>query len=115
MNVLCEKCEFIFDRARNILTGDETADKPEPSFWSIKEWKNLALSSSCHLCTILYHAVRDDKDAKVILEDPCVDTKLHWTFDQVGTILCFQMKSSSLRDYVRIPLRVVNPSALHCT
>ncbi|KAL9619477.1 MAG: hypothetical protein Q9160_005914 [Pyrenula sp. 1 TL-2023] len=87
MDVLCKQCGCIFDRARSILSGNETANKSETFFWSIKEWENLALTSSCHLCTILYHAVRDDKDAKAILGDSCANTTLRWKFDQVGTIL----------------------------
>lgn len=54
MNVLCTVCETLFEAALRLLTDDQALEKLDGAFWSLEKWKELALSSPCHLCVLLH-------------------------------------------------------------
>ncbi len=54
MNILCSACDAIFDAAHALITG-RLQPPLRGEFSCLQEWERAAVSSSCHLCAVLFY------------------------------------------------------------
>lgn len=59
MDVFCSACESIFAAAWEVANDDKEAGPFVGAFLPLEQWMSHALSSSCHLCAILFHSNTD--------------------------------------------------------